>query len=189
MTALREAHPAVRSRYLGELLKASGVKEPEEEHIALAEALVFSGNPSARASFPGGVTLTRSYDTLQVLTGDHKLERVMLSCPGTLELENLRVTCMPADTIVQTQDAITIHPRGTVFLRCRESGDAIRLTGGTKSLKKLFIDRKIPAFQRQRIPVLSDDGGVLGVYGIGVNLDRIPAQLPAVQIRIEPLET
>ena len=61
----------------------------------------------------------------------------------------------------------------------------MRLPGGTKSLKKLFIDRKIPAHLRSRIGVVADDAGVIGVYGIGVNLDRVPEQLPATRIHVE----
>ena len=59
----------------------------------------------------------------------------------------------------------------------------MKLPGGTKSLKKLFIDRKIPAVQRPLVPVIADDAGVLGVYGMGVNGNRGAKQLPAVQIR------
>ena len=33
--------------------------------------------------------------------------------------------------------------------------------------------------------VLADDTGVLGVYGIGADLQKISTQLPAVQIIIE----
>jgi tRNA(Ile)-lysidine synthase len=58
----------------------------------------------------------------------------------------------------------------------------IRLQGGTKSLKKLFIDRKIPAAERCRIPVVCDDEGVLGVYGIGANIDRLASGDGAVEI-------
>ena len=70
-------------------------------------------------------------------------------------------------------DAFTVAAEGKIFLRSRQSGDEIRLSGGTKSLKKLFIDRKIPASQRNLIPVVCDDRGILGVWGIGANLDRV----------------
>ena len=64
----------------------------------------------------------------------------------------------------------------------------MRLSGGTKSLKKLFIDRKIPAAQRAGIPVIADDRGILGVYGIGASHDRLAdQQVPAVEIRFEVL--
>jgi len=51
-------------------------------------------------------------------------------------------------------------------------GDEIRLPGGTKSLKKLMIDRKIPKHLRDTIPVAADEQGVLAVYAIGTNLAR-----------------
>ena len=65
----------------------------------------------------------------------------------------------------------------------------MRLSGGTKSLKKLFIDRKIPASRRSRIPVVCDDAGIIGVVGIGVNLDRAARELPATQIRFENINS
>ena len=46
------------------------------------------------------------------------------------------------------------------------------LSGGTKTLKKLFIDKKIPARERNRMPVLADDAGVVAVLGIGPDWGR-----------------
>ena len=66
-----------------------------------------------------------------------------------------------------------------------QSGDTIRLPGGTKSIKKLFIDRKIPAARRDQIPILCDDAGILGIPGIGVNLDRAAKTLPAIRIQLK----
>jgi tRNA(Ile)-lysidine synthase len=58
---------------------------------------------------------------------------------------------------------------GKITVRPRKEGDSIRLlgAGGTKSLKKLFIERRIPMRERQLVPVVADDCGVLAVYGIG----------------------
>ena len=68
--SLKTMPKALRSRTLERFLKASGVKEPEDAHIALAESLVFSDRPSARAAFPGGVTIARNYDTLEALQAE-----------------------------------------------------------------------------------------------------------------------
>ena len=57
-----------------------------------------------------------------------------------------------------------------------------------KSLKKLFIDKKIPAAQRHTVPVVADDLGVLWVYGFGPNLDRVTSDTGGVEIRFEGLE-
>ena len=185
--ALKTMHPAQRSRCLEKFLKQSGVKEPEDSHIALAEALVFSDRPSARAHFPGGVTIARNYDRLEARQNETLLEAVTLPCPGEGILPGLRVTCNPATEIINTPDTFTVAPVGNITLRPRQPGDTIRLSGGTKSLKKLYIDRKIPASQRLLLPVLADEQGVLGVYSIGVNLDRAAVNLPAVTIRFEKI--
>jgi tRNA(Ile)-lysidine synthase len=117
------------------------------------------------------------------------LEPAPLCCPGVTEFPNLglRVTCREADTLCNNENTFTVHPEGTLILRGRRSGDALKLSGGTKSLKKLFIDRKIPAQERDFIPVLADDAGVLGVYGVGTNGSRAARVLPAITICVEPL--
>ena len=183
---LREMLPAQRSRALETLLKQWGVREPEAEHIALAESLVFSDKPSAKAYFPGNVTVGRNYHRLERLEDTAEPEPVHVPCPGTAALPQLGLRiCCGLDETEEGQDCFTVYPEGKLILRSRLPGDEITRNGGTKSLKKLFIDRKIPAQQRQRIPVLADDRGVLWVDGIGVNLARLKGTGQAVRIRIE----
>ena len=172
---LRNMAPAVRARALEKFLKDSGVKEPEAVHIRQADALVFSDNPSAKANFPGGLIIGRKYDILTVV------------CADTGEIP-YRIRCDVAEEIINTTDTFTVVPVGEVYIRSRQSGDAIRLPGGTKTLKKLLIDRKIPAAERSRIPVLCDDLGILAVGGIGVNLDRVATELPATRIQLIPVK-
>ena len=50
---------------------------------------------------------------------------------------------------------------GPLRVRSRRTGDSIALPGGHKSIKKLLIDRKIPAKTRDRIPVICDNNKVL----------------------------
>ncbi len=185
---LKTMPKALRSRALEAFLKESGVKEPEESHMELAESLLFSEKPSARASFPGGVTIARNYDRLEALAEKAELPEMQLSCPGEVYLPGLRVTCAPAAEKINTPDAFTVCPVGQIRIRARKSGDSIRLSAGSKSLKKLFIDRKIPASLRAQIPVVCDDAGILGVYTIGANWDRIADSQNAVMIRFENTE-
>jgi len=185
---LKGMPPAIRSRCLERFLKESGVKEPEEKHISAVEALLHSDKPSARVSFSGGVTIARQYDRLVRLNEEGPLETVELQVPGVTELPGWRIVCRPAEEVLNTAEAFTVIPEGRVFLRSRKSGDTIRLSGGSKSLKKLFIDRKIPAAQRDSVPVLADKTGILGVYSIGVHQDRAAESLPAMTIAIEKRE-
>ena len=182
VTQMRELAPAVRSRMLERFLKENGVKEPESAHIQMAESLVFSDNPSAAAHLPGNVTVRRSYDRLEAIAEPVPLETVVLPENGEVQILGMRIVCKPAETIVNTGTVFTVCPKGQMIVRCRQSGDEICLSGGTKSLKKLFIDRKIPAHERLQIPVIADSEGVLGVYGIGADHSRRAMELPAVQI-------
>ena len=187
---LRDMHPALRSRALGAFLKASGVPEPERRHIRLAESLVFSEKPSAWAAFPGGVILGREYDRLVRRAAAEALEERVLQ-PGQAVLLpqlSLQVHYGEAEEIINTKEIFTVHTQGPVVLRSRKTGDALRLNVGTQTVKKLFVDRKIPAAMREAIPVFSDDGGVLAVGGIGANVERLATQLPAMQIRLETMK-
>ena len=165
---LRAMAPAVRARALEHFLKGWGVKEPEASHIRLLESLVFSDNPSAKANFPGCITIGRNYGILEPV-------------PESTGPE-VCFTCSAAAEIVNTPTVFTVNPQGVLYIRPRRSGDAIRLPGGTRSIKKLFIDRKIPASRRESIPILCDDLGIVGIPGISVNLDRAAGELPATRI-------
>lgn len=185
---LRKMDASCRSRALGKLLRRMGVPEPEAAHIALAERLVLSQNPSARADFPGGITLTREYGRLVKYQTPQSWGPVPLAPDGVTEIPALgiQIHCQPAQTPCFRYDAFTVQPHGPMVVRPRISGDEIRLHGGTKSLKKLFADRKIPVAQRQLVPVIADDLGVLGVGGIGANLARVTGQ--GITITIVPIK-
>ena len=56
----------------------------------------------------------------------------------------------------------------------------------TKTLKKLFIERRVPRAQRGVTAVLASGSNVLAVAGIGADVRYIPAAgEPAVLIQIE----
>ena len=178
---LRAMPQGLRSRILENLLKNWGVREPESRHIAMAESLVFSENPSARAHFPGNITLERCYGRLQKMQSGEAPEAAAVLPQGVTELPQwgLRVTCQEAQSGLCT--------KGIVVVRSRRPGDEMRLPGGTKSLKKLFIDKKIPASQRPFVPVLADEDGVLAVLGIGENLERVSRETPGVRFLLEEI--
>lgn len=57
--------------------------------------------------------------------------------------------------------------KGDLVVRNRHAGDRIRPLGfsGTKKLKDLFIDKKVPKSMRERIPIFVDDEKVIWVLG------------------------
>ena len=183
VSVLREMDPALRNRALESFLRQQGVKEPQREQIQLLKCLVFSHNPSARGAFPGRVTIGREYDRLIRLPQEEAPETAELAL-GSQKLPQwkLEIHVSQAQSLEQGKTVFTVQPEGKIVVRSRLPGDRIRLPGGSKTLKKLFIDEKIPAWERPFLPVLADEKGVLAVVGIGVNLDRVAKELPAVRI-------
>lgn len=181
---------AVRNRAYGAFLKSCGVLEPEAEHIRLLHKLASSDNPSAKGNFPGGITIVRNYAYLQKQEKIQSFSEVELPCPGEVALPEIgvQIRCDVATEFVDSKDAFTVTPAGKLVIRSRKQGDCVRLSGGTKSLKKLFIDKKIPAAQRERIPVIADEAGVVAVCGLGASKNRLATQLPAFTITITKIK-
>ncbi len=175
---------------LAAFLEKCGVKEPGRAHIRLAEELVFSENPSARGNFPGGIVLQRKYDRLEKAPASSELEEKILTCPGQVEYPELgiRIVAEPATESVRKADRFVISPVDSICVRSRKAGDKITLSGGTKSLKSIFVDRKIPQAERSLIPVLVSGDQVLGVWGIGGNFRHMTEELPGIEIRFEKIE-
>ncbi|MBE6691809.1 MAG: tRNA lysidine(34) synthetase TilS [Ruminococcaceae bacterium] len=59
--------------------------------------------------------------------------------------------------------------KGTLRVRNRRVGDKIKIHGINKSLKKLFIDKKIPKEYRNIIPIILDEEGILYVPFVGIS--------------------
>lgn len=57
---------------------------------------------------------------------------------------------------------------GKIYARSRNEGDGIRINGITKSLKKEFINKKIPKEYRDAIPVICSGDTVIAVPFVGV---------------------
>lgn len=185
VSLLRSMHPAIRARSIGAFLEFSGVKEPGTQQIEAVESLLYSEKPSASVRLPGGVVIGRNYDKLQVLDCRAAPTDVLLTCPGSVYFGNYRITALPADASVNTRYRFTVSPAGEIYVRSRRSEDKISFAFGTKSLKKLFIDQKIPAPERPFVPVIADSAGVLGVCGFGADVQRAADADNLVEIKIE----
>jgi len=150
---------------------------------------------SGRLSLPGGWEAVQSCGLLQFSRPEPaSLAPRLLPVPGEVLLPEcgLLLTC--------TVEAAGFHPQeGTLLLdsaaaehitiRSRRTGDTIALPGGTRSLKRLMIDRKIPVLQRDLLPVLVAEDRILAVYPLGVSRDYLPKpEKPVLAIHFQPYE-
>ena len=170
---LKDAPKPIRRRAIRMLLRAA--PKITAAHVEGVEALLFSSDPSANADLPGGLRARREYDTLVLdRTEDGSFSPVTLPCPGEVTIAETGATVRCGED----GDGLKLPKRlldGGITVRPRKSGDSIRLNAGTQTLKKLMIDRKIPALRRGTIPVFEKDGKVLAVWGIGEDLNCLPS--------------
>ena len=156
-------------------------------HVKAVLELCGSENPSASLSLPG-MTVFREYSRV-VFGGD--LNRIRgefeLICPVDGEFVmipglRLKMSCKSVvfdDTINKSLTSFLfkrVDLCGRMTVRSRREGDKIKLFGRdcTKTLKKLFIEYRIPVRERAFIPVIADDKGILAVYGIGMGDRAVP---------------
>jgi len=161
-------------------------------HVKDVLALCKSENPSARLSLPG-MTVYREYDRVifdaKPKESDDEFAPVYPTAGNSFIILGLglKITCKSIicdDNICKQQVNTSfttflfksIDICGKISVRSRREGDFIKLSGqtGTKTLKKLFIEKRIPARKRNLIPVICDEEGVLGVYKVGASERAVP---------------
>lgn len=182
---LAEQPNPVASRAARRLLeRAGGGKNCTAAHLGALLDLCRGSDPSAMINLPG-LTARRVYGELILTPAGEPAatpfpavvregERTAYGAAGWSVA--CRRTVCPQKS-VKNPDIFFLSCdkiKGTLILRSRQTGDAVKLPGrGTKTLKKLFIDEKIPFVHRAQLPVLADDAGVLAVASFGPDVTRL----------------
>lgn len=147
----------------------------EEDFFALLEA--DKGN--VRIDFPHNLKLERSYQEIRFYfqneSAHHPAFEKELNVPGQTSLENGSViTAVYTESLPREEDEYTyICPAGEVavplHIRTRRAGDRISWKGlnGSKKIKDIFIDAKIPRTERDGWPMVTDSNGeILWLIGL-----------------------
>lgn len=148
-------------------------------HLRAVTGLARGSDPSAQVSLPGGRVVRRVYGELWFCPGPSggSFAPTPLNTDGETWPEGTLYGCRCRRTVCPTDPppGVCYFPafQGLPLLRPRRTGDAIRLPGReSRTLKKLLIDRRIPRLDRERLPVLCDDGGLLALAGFGPDSSR-----------------
>lgn len=165
-------------------------------HIAAMQGILISTNPSAQCMLPHGYIARRRYDGIELVRETAEtFPETALRIPGETVIPDLgmKISCEFMENFKKSvnspfrfavkYDMIT---QSILWIRPRRSGDQMSVDGvHRKTLKKLFIERRIPRAERGRTAVLTDGERVLAVAGIGADLRYIPAEgEPAAIIQI-----
>jgi len=174
---------SISSRVVVLAIQAAG-GEAAEVHVEQVLELAQNPNPSARADLPR-CQVRREYDRLVFVSEmvvSTSFAPQVLPLPGTVLIPEagLRIKVLSKSEEIEGKVPTFLFQSasvcGKISVRSRQVGDSIRLHGsnGTKTVKKLMIERKIPAHLRDTLPVFADDLGVIAVFGIGISARVTP---------------
>ncbi len=149
-------------------------------HIDNLLTFLASSHPSGELQFPAGLRIVKSYESCTYTYSDCEKHvspyRLQIDTPGLYKLEDgseIKSQVWRSyprgpignDSFVIDPDTIQLP----IFVRTREIGDKMRLKGmnGSKKVKDIFIDEKIPLRRRDLWPIVEDkQGKILWLPGL-----------------------
>ncbi len=162
IAALLAASPEAAARALQTMQRKAGGRMLERPHIRAILELCRGSDPSARADLPGSRALRR-YDLLVLTTRRPSAPEpveLALHIPVDFGPWQLLLTDDPAQAGLELWLKAEELP---LTVRSRQPGDGIFLGFGTKTVKKLLMERKIPKDLRDNIPIVCHNKEILAI--------------------------
>jgi tRNA(Ile)-lysidine synthetase-like protein len=199
--ALLGLHPAVRGRLLRALV-ARLDRGLSDTGTRLAVEFTSAGSSGGSLPLRGGIQLHRDLDRLRVAPAEDLPPEQAVSVPEPGEGRARAVLGGCAYDVAWGGASVgSARPSGRVetfaagrlafplTVRSWRPGDRIRLVYGSKKLKKLFLEARVPSPDRHRMPVLADaHGAVLWVPGVARAAEEAGASGTPFHIRITHAE-
>ncbi len=174
-----EAHPAIQSRILRQVIKEvkGDLQGITFKHIEAILNLIKNGPAQGRLDLPANIKVKREYETLTIYKGKKEEERIgdekYLLVPGVTQIEELKVETriVPLSTLyslLSTSSEVYLDydkVKLPLLLRHRRKGDKFHPYGmaGSKKIKDLLIDLKVPKSKRDKIYLLEDREGIIWI--------------------------
>ncbi|MCY8026742.1 tRNA lysidine(34) synthetase TilS [Bacillus sonorensis] len=150
-------------------------------HIKVFLEWIAKKDPSGSLDFPNGLKVIKSYHTC--LFTFHRLQCENISyqyeisgadeedlmLPGGF---SLHVSKQGEDRALNGNDVFATSPQQVhfpLYVRTRQKGDRIKLKGmnGSKKVKDIFINEKVPLSKRDSWPIVTDaDGRIIWIPGL-----------------------
>lgn len=183
---LSALHPALCMRVLRlAITQANGLHDITQTHLTAVSALL-EKQSGKTIHLPHGLLVTRSYDQLifkkqqktpadgfcyplSIGTTTHIKEAGFAISLMIIEKKNAKITADCCTTVLD-YDKITTE----LTCRTRKAGDRIVLSGGTKKLKKLWIDEKLPQESRNQLPLIACGNEIVWIYNRQLSLAFLP---------------
>lgn len=176
--AIDELSRAISSRLVQ---RAARELAPEGEPSAEQVADVLEGR--ARVSLSGGLTAVRGTDRIAISRSQVKPTKAL----ATKRLTNGKATRFGDWRIeLGAKDGVAVSAaaiRGQLTVRSRRAGDRMRPAGlgGTKKVQDIFVDAKVPREDRDGVPIVCDEAGIVCIPGLAVD-ERVAARAGTAKV-------
>ena len=173
----KKLHIAMKSRIVRKAIESiyGSTKNIEQKHIDDVFELESDDKIDKQINLPNGIFVYRKEKKFILTTEEIIIEDIKfcynIPSNGYKKIKEIGI-------IVETQTANINSYRGSksnkdtkvfdlnkikggLVVRNKEDGDKIKLSVGSKKIKDLFIDLKIPRENRSKVPVIQDEQGIL----------------------------
>lgn len=191
LVELRREHRSLVRRVIMTWLVANGVSSEDVDLglIASVEKLVVSRKANASMKVSGGIHIVREYDRLCIGKMKHApipSFSCKLPVPGRtyLPAAGLAVEAVEGRGVIKERGKPGIYParatisrkalgRKKLTVRSWKAGDRMKPGGmkGSKKIKDILMDQKVPAAARARVPVVECGGDIVWLPGFRVARD------------------
>lgn len=173
---ISKLEPSIRRRVVVQALKKIGMSSDMGfAHYKACEDIISSELPSASANLPNGYVICKEYTDVALMKAnafgaDQYLEHISIKIRSTDEYDSeneaVKLLLMDADKLKEKHgdDALSL-----IKVRYRRPGDTMGFSFGHKKIQNLFVDRKIPKFDRDQTLILAIGNEVLGYFLIDEN--------------------
>lgn len=184
--AFEQAEPIMQSYLLREILRRTGhpMRDVSRVHIEAVRALA-QGQSGRMTVLPGGTEVRREFGELLFAVDKEKQrlpEKTKTDVPIVIPGERKTSQGRFVFRVFPYENQIILQKRYTkwldydkintdILLRTRRAGDflTVNAQGGTKKLKRYFMEEKIPAGERENILLLAAGNEILWVVGYRIN--------------------
>ena len=159
--------PAIAKRIIKSYYLDKFGVNPEANHINSIYEICLNGG---RCSIPLNKTAVSDKQSLYFIDNDFKADVPHFDVSITESNNDLFENTSNVHNLLLKNTFDCDKIVGKLVVRTRLSGDNVRLANknGTKTLKKLYTEYKIPLNERESLPVICDDVGIVWICGIGV---------------------
>lgn len=182
-------HEALRSRLIRRIIKIHGNGLKDVSQSQVDEVLRLSKfRKHGKRKLISGIEFSIKYDTLSFRKlKEMKEQEVKKSIDeSNMTVSELNMSEFEKYSLSRDEVSVDLDKLdGQLSVRFRADGDRFQPMGmnGSKKLKKFFIDLKIPSEERDSIPLVCDESGIIWIVGLRLS-ERVKVDEKTLRVGI-----